>query len=95
MDLDKKIKKYINYKLNLLNKNYKIIDCSTYDYDKKGEIKEFLLENGQCLLDYEYHNNKRTEKNYILNTIKKDGYKLNGTTFYYNHNQLTNYFKSC
>lgn len=95
MDLDKKIKKYINYKLNLLNKNYKIIDCNTYDYDSEGEIKEFSLENGQCLLDYEYHHNKRKEKNYILNTIKKEGYKLNGTTFYYNHEQLTNYFKSC
>ena len=95
MDIDKKIKKYINYKLNLLNKNYKIIDIEIYSYDKNGIIREYNLNNGQCLLDYEYHHNKTKEQNYILDTIKKEGYRLNGTTFYYNHEQLTNYFKSC
>ena len=88
MDPDKKLKSYIKYKYSKINKHYQVISSNTYDYDSDGEIKEFIIPTGECLLDYELSHKVRTEKRDIIEEIKKTGYRLNGTTFYYNHGKL-------
>ena len=88
MDPDKKLKSYIKYKYRGIDKHYNVISSNTYDYDNEGEIKEFIIPSGECLLDYELYHKVRTEKRDIIEEIKKNGYRLNGTTFYYNHDKL-------
>lgn len=88
MDPDKKLKSYIKYKYRQINKHYTVISSNTYDYDSVGEIKEFIIPNGECFLDYELSHKVRTEKRDVIEEIKKNGYRLNGTTFYYNHDKL-------
>ena len=88
MDPDKKLKSYIKYKYRKIDKHYKVISYNTYDYDSDGEIKEFYISSGECLLDYELSHKVRTEKRDVIEEIKKNGYRLNGTTFYYNHDKL-------
>lgn len=88
MDPDKKLKSYIKYKYRGIDKHYTVISSNTYDYDSEGEIKEFIIPSGECLLDYELYHKVRTEKRDIIEEIKKNGYRLNGTTFYYNHDKL-------
>lgn len=88
MDPDKKLKSYIKYKYRRIDKHYKVISSVPYDYDRDGEIKEFTIPSGECLLDYELSHKVRTEKRDVIENIKKNGYRLNGTTFYYNHTKL-------
>ena len=88
MDPDKKLKSYIKYKYRKIDKQYKVISSNTYDYDSEGEIKELIISSGECLLDYELSHEVRTKKKEVIENIKKNGYRLNGTTFYYNHDKL-------
>ena len=88
MDPDKKLKSYIKYKYRRIEKHYTVISSNTYDYNSDGEIKEFTIPSGECLLDYELSHRVRNEKKDVIEDIKKNGYKLNGTTFYYNHVKL-------
>ena len=88
MDPDKKLKSYIKYKYRKIEKHYTIISSNTYDYDSDGEIKEFFIPSGECFLDYELSHKVRTEKRDIIEEIQKNGYRLNGTTFYYNRGKL-------
>ena len=88
MDPDKKLKSYIKYEYRKIEKHYEVISYNTYDYDSDGEIKELFIPSGESFLDYELSHKVRTEKRDVIEEIKKNGYRLNGTTFYYNHSKL-------
>ena len=88
MDPDKKLKSYIKYKYRRIDTQYEVISREPYDCDKDGWIYELMTKSGECLLDYELSHKVRTEKKDVIENIKKNGYRLNGTTFYYNHTKL-------
>jgi hypothetical protein len=88
MEPDKKLKSYIKYKYRKIDKHYEVISSEPYDYDKYGEIKELYIPSGESFLDYNLSHEVRTKKKDVIENIKQYGYRLNGTTFYYNHDKL-------
>jgi hypothetical protein len=88
MDPDKKLKSYIKYKYRKIDKHYEVISTEPYDCDKDGPINELYITNGESFLDYDLSHNVITEKRDVIEDIKKNGYRLNGTTFYYNYDKL-------
>jgi hypothetical protein len=88
MDPDKKLKSYIKYKYRKIEKHYEVTSTEPYDCDKDGQINELYIASGEIFLDYELSHIVRTEKKDVIEDIKKNGYILNGTTFYYNHDKL-------
>jgi hypothetical protein len=88
MDPDKNLKSYFKYKNRKIDKHYEVISSEPYDCDKDGQINELYIASGESFLDYDLSHKVRTEKKEIIENIKKNGYRLNGTTFYYNHSKL-------
>ena len=88
MDPDKKLKSYIKYKYRKIDTHYEVISREPYDCDKDGWIYELMTKSGDYFLDYNYSHEVRTKKKEVIENIKKNGYRLNGTIFYYNHTKL-------
>ena len=88
MDPDKKIKSYIKYKFRKIDAYYEVISTEPYDCDKDGQINELYIASGESFLDYDLSHIVRTKKRDVIKDINTNGYRLNGTTFYYNHNKL-------
>ena len=88
MDPDKKLKSYIKYKIRKIEKYYEVTSSEPYDCDKDGQINELYIDSGESFLDYNLSYIVRSKKKDVIEAIKTNGYRLNGTTFYYNHTKL-------
>lgn len=89
---DPLIRNYFYVKCNI-KKDYKIVDRYVNDYDHYGPKYWIETHNGLECWEWELETHIRKHITKLRDYIKKNGFVFKGTTYYFNHNLLDDFYK--
>jgi len=88
MEPDNNLNQYLKKAFKNIDKSYEIVDSEIEDIDKDGYIYWYMCKNKYNGGAGDIHYMITTEKQHVINNIKKNGLVVDDVTYYYNHEKL-------
>jgi hypothetical protein len=88
MEPDNNLNQYLKKAFKNIDKSYEIVDSEIEDIDKDGYIYWYMCKNNYNGGWGDIHYMITTEKQHVIDNIKKNGLVVDDVTYYYNHEKL-------